>query len=496
MHALSDRLEMQFGCRLGTHQRLQRMEGLPLGYPVLAAQAAGGNVNGVWQRAGIGFLTCIVACSDYEVRNFKESGPDPDGPAISVDPSVVDLGATCSAQTTEVNVSNLGDLPLMIDEFILTGDGWRIESAPEVPLTLDPEGSEALVLVGEGGPASLSIRSNDPTRSQVTVNLQTDPDVAPTLNLDPAPAGGAIGPGAQVDLTGLVFDGTVDPTSLSIDWVSNVDGALGSTVPTADGTFALPWSGIDRTPGPHQITATFTDACGNTVEDAIVVCQEAGYIADELELDSWHYEGSAFWNPSAEAVELTDLDPFAVGTAFQVASSIPADNLSIRFEFQTGNGTGADGFSVTALDVDRMTGFMGAPGCALGYGEPHESCIDTGEALPGWSIEVDTYYNPYIDPTSSDHLSLTFDGDLDTTAAWTGLPEVEDTGWHTLDIIVRSPNVEILLDDEVLINEDVPSFTPFDAYIGFTAATGADTNEHTIRGLSVSGDACDNFYPL
>ena len=28
------------------------------------------------------------------------------------------------------------------------------------------------------------------------------------------------------------------------------------------------------------------------------------------------------------------------------------------------------------------TGFMGAPGCALGYGEAHESCIDTGEATP------------------------------------------------------------------------------------------------------------------
>lgn len=453
-------------------------------------------MRGLWCSTGVGILTAFMGCSDYEVRTVKDPEPDPDGPAIAVDPESVDVGATCATHTATINVSNTGDLPLTVEELILSGDGWTLDSAPDLPFTLEPEASESLTVAGEGGPASLAIRSDDPARSQVTVNLQTDPDVPPELSLDPAPDGGAFEPGRRLDLTGVVFDGTVDPTTLSIDWTSDLDGALGSTTPAADGTFALPWAGLERSPGPHLLTATFTDACGNTVEDTIMVCQEAGYIADELELDSWHYEGTAFWDPDRGAVELTDLDPFAVGTAFQVASTVPADNVSIRFEFQTGNGTGADGFSITALDADRMTGFMGAPGCALGYGEPHESCIDTGEALPGWSIEVDTYYNPFIDPSSNDHLSLTFDGDLDTTAAWVELPEVEDTGWHTLQVVLRAPDVQIYLDDEILINESLAGFTPFDAYIGFTAATGADTNEHTIRGLSVSGDVCDNFVPL
>ena len=140
-----------------------------------------------------------------------------------------------------------------------------------------------------------------------------------------------------------------------------------------------------------------------------------------------------------------------------------------------------------------MTGFMGAPGCALGYGEAHESCIDTGEALPGWSIEVDTYYNPYIDPSSNDHLSMTFDGDLDTVAAWSDLPEVEDTGWHELEVVLAAPLVQVWLDGELLIDEELVELTPFDAYIGFTAATGADFNEHSIDSLVVSGDACDGW---
>ncbi len=403
-----------------------------------------------WQTWLVGTVVAMSACSDYRIQGVKDPEPEGVGPQIAVDPTAVDVGTTCAVHEATITISNEGDAPLTVTDFILSGEGWSIGSAPDLPLVLDPEAQATLSVLGEGGPASLSIRSDDPARSQVTVNLQTDPDELPTLSLDPAPESGFLDPGTVVDITGRLTDGRVDPTSLSVAWSSDVDGALGATTPAADGTFALPWEGLSRTPGTHLVTATFTDACGTTVEDSVVVCQEAGYVADELDLSSWHYEGTAFWNVGAQAVELTALDPFAVGTAFQVASSVPADNLSIRFEFQTGNGTGADGFSLTALDVDRMTGFMGAPGCALGYGEAHESCIDTGEALPGWSIEVDTYYNPFIDPSSNDHLSLTFDGDLDTTAAWVDLPEVEDTGWHTLNIIVRAPFIQIYLDDEIL----------------------------------------------
>ncbi len=438
----------------------------------------------------------VGGCSDYRIDKVEGVEPPGTAPEIAVDPGVVDPGVTCGVHTEEITVSNVGDGLLTVTDMLLIGDGWSITSAPALPALVDPGESIVIGVEGQGGPASLSFQSDDPVRGQVTISLDSDPDVLPELALDPPPDGGSLGPGALLDLTGVAADGAVDPTALVIAWSSDVDGDLGSVSPGADGSFALPWSGAARTPGAHQLTATLSDSCGNSVSDTIVVCQEAGYVADELGLDTWHYEGTAYWDAGAQVVELTALDPFAVGTAFQVSAAVPADAVTLAFEFQTGGGTGADGFSVTALDVDRMTGFMGAPGCALGYGEPHESCIDEGEALPGWSVEVDTYYNPYIDPSSNDHLSLTFDGDLDTTAAWSDLPEVEDTGWHLLEIAVRAPWVQILLDGEVLIDEELAGFTPFDAYVGFTAATGADTNAHTIRGLTVSGDVCDGFVPL
>ena len=437
----------------------------------------------------------VAACSDYQIDKVQGVEPEGTAPEIAVDPGVVSPGVTCGVHSEDITVSNVGNGPLTVTDLLLIGDGWSLASAPALPVIIDPDDHIVVTVEGQGGPASLAFRSDDPVRSQVTITLESELDSPPSLSLDGPPNDGALSPGAQVAFTGSAEDGGVDPADLLIGWTSDIEGNLGSVVPSSDGSFQYDWDGLLRTPGPHLLTATLTDSCGNTVEDTILVCQEAGYVADELDLDSWHYEGTAFWDTFREVVELTALDPFAVGTAFQVASAVPADNVTLRFEFQTGGGTGADGFSVTALDVDRMTGFMGAPGCALGYGEPHESCIDEGEALPGWSIEVDTYYNPYIDPSSNDHLSLTFDGDLDTTAAWVDLPEVEDTGWHTLEVVVRAPWVQVLLDDAILIDEEVVGFTPFDAYIGFTAATGADTNQHTIRGLTVSGDACDDFEP-
>ena len=46
---------------------------------------------------------------------------------------------------------------------------------------------------------------------------------------------------------------------------------------------------------------------------------------------------------------------------------------------------------LTALDIDRMTTYLGGTGCGIGYGG--DATCTSGPALPGWSIEVDTYYN-------------------------------------------------------------------------------------------------------
>ncbi len=442
---------------------------------------------------GISFLS--LSCTDYQIGKVQEPEAPGVAPDILVDPLAIDLGVLCAEEEATVSVGNQGDGDLSLSAVLLQGDGWQWASEPTLPLVLAPGEWTTFLLVAGPGTATVRILSDDADSPDISVPLSAAGDEPPTLTLETPLANGAFPIGARTELVGFVSDPNVDPTTLSIVWSSDREGELATVIPDADGRFVYPWDALAHRPGPHRISAEVVDACGRSAEDAVEVCQEAGYVADGLDLSTWHMEGTAMWDVSENAVELTSLDQFAVGTAFQTVAAVPADAVSIQFAFQTGGGTGADGFSITALDVDRMTSFMGAPGCALGYGEAHESCIDTGEALPGWSVEVDTYYNPYIDPSSNDHLSLTFDGDLDTVAAWSDLEEVEDTGWHILQIDVDAPHITIWMDEMVLVDADVPSFLPFDAYIGFTAATGGDTNEHTIAALEVTGKTCVDWAP-
>ncbi len=50
----------------------------------------------------------------------------------------------------------------------------------------------------------------------------------------------------------------------------------------------------------------------------------------------------------------------------------------------------------------------------------------------------------------------------------------------------------VWLDGDLLADERL-GVAPFDAWIGFTAATGVDTNKYSIRSLVVEGDACDGY---
>ena len=115
----------------------------------------------------------------------------------------------------------------------------------------------------------------------------------------------------------------------------------------------------------------------------------------------------------------------------------------------------------------------------------------TGPALPGWSLEVDTYYNSEVDPTEEDHVAFSFDGQVADYAAWAALPELEDTGWHTMSVTVAAPHVTVVIDGVTYIDEDLSGDFSFPAYVGFTAGTGGLTNYHLIDSLVVSEYACE-----
>jgi hypothetical protein len=439
-------------------------------------------------------LPLLAACSDYNLSDKGEgnTGDGPDEPApgdVDVSPGSVDAGILCAEGSAAVAVTNRGDGDLTLTGLSTSTGAWTAESGL-VPATLAPGESLEVGLSGGPGDDTLLVETDDPDEPTVSVPITSAPDAAPSLVIT-APSGGDVLPASgDVDLVAEVADDVDPDTALSVVWETDAAGGIGAAAGDGTGVSTLAWAAADRPSGPQTLTATLTDACDNTVSQSVEVCGQAGYDADNLDLSSWTFEGGASWDATNGWVQLTPNTTYQVGSAFQTGTATTGDNVTVAFRFYMGDGTGADGFAITALDTDRMTGTLGSAGGCLGYGYG-AGCEPLQLALPGWTIEVDTFYNASWDPTQDDHVAFMFDGNPAAVEAWSALPEMEDTGWHTMEITVAAPRVTVSIDGTVYIDQDIPGFYAFPAYVGFSAATGGQTNLHLIDALTVTEYVCD-----
>lgn len=432
----------------------------------------------------------LGGCSEYNLTGDKPPEPGaPDTglsgePSLVADPAAVSGAGSCEDLSVPVTLTNAGDAPLTLSAATASGAWTVVGFTP--PVVLEPGLSTGLTVMGQGL-GSLAVESDDPDQPVLTIPLETGEDLPPTLALVSPGNGEVLDPGDRL-VEAVVSDTEDPPEDIALTWRSDVDGVIANGFADATGSMTTLWA-AGRTEGDHVLSVTATDTCGNATTVDVGVCQQAGYTVDELDLSSWNFEGSAEWDTANDWLRLTPATNNQVGSAFATSSSVRADNVQITFAFFIGNGSGADGISLTALDVARMSGFLGGTGCGIGYGG--DAPCTGGPALPGWSIEVDTYYNDGQDPTPDDHVMFTFDGDVDDPAAWAPLPEMEDTGWHEMVVDVSAPRVRVSIDGTTYIDQDVSggSFA-FDAYVGFTAGTGGQTNEHLIDSLEVTEYVC------
>lgn len=444
-------------------------------------------------RPRLAALALLAACSDYNLSTGDKPNPGADTggvPALALSPESVLAAGACGAGDATVTLSNVGDADLTVDDLAVSA-GWSW-SGLSLPLVLPPAG-EAWITVRGSGEGTLTVSSDDPASPVRTVPLAVPADTPPTIAADSPTSGSTLGPG-DLPLVVQVADAETPPDALAVTWESDVDGPIGAATVDGAGRATLLWG--SRSPGPHSLRATVTDACGQSATLDLGVCQQAGYTVDQLDIASWNFEGAARWDSANAWVELTPADLNQVGTAFATDATVSADNVDISFLFFIGGGTGADGISLTALDSTRATTFLGGTGCGIGYGG--DAPCTAGPALPGWSLEVDTHFNDGQDPTAADHLTFTFDGDVDDPAVWVEIPEMEEPGfptpggpgWHELSVRVLAPRLTVLLDGVPYIDQDLPGLFGFPAWIGFTAGTGGLTNTHVIDSLTVTETIC------
>jgi len=439
-------------------------------------------------RLFLGLL--LTGCTDYHLLGGgKEAGHEP-LPILRYEPVGINLGEICSEELTEVFLFNDGDAPLIIDTIAVNGDGWQLGSDP-TPLEIAPSGSYVLHLTTGIGEANLIIRSNDPDREVSTVPLASYQDSPPTIVIESPSDGTILTEGTVLDAR--VVDDVDLSENLLVQWQSDLDGLFSVSPPAPDGSLVVEWE--NHSSGNHVVELLVSDSCENTAIESITVCQQQSYDVESFDISSWHFEGAANWDATNEWVELTPNAENLVGSAFSIAQSVMGDQVEIEFQFFIGGGTGADGISLTALDIDRMTTYLGGTGCGIGYGNSTlliglDNCT-LGPALPGWSLEVDTHFNDGQDISSENHLMLTFDGDVDNGAIQVDLPTMEDGVWHQMKVLINAPHVFVEIDGVTYIDQDVNGNYNFLAYIGFTAGTGGQTNFHLIDSLVVTEQICE-----
>ena len=431
----------------------------------------------------------VTACTDYELvekddNDAVEDTGDPveppiQTPELQVSPTAVALGPVCGEESVEVTLTNAGEGALTITALSPSG-AWTF-TPPSLPLVLNQGEQHTLTVTGGPGSGAVTIVSDDPSSPTLEVPLAADANAPPVLTFL-APTDGSVLPvSAVTELVATLEDDRDAPESIALTWSSDVEGVLSTDPATTTGLARYEWDAAVRASGSHLVTLTGTDSCGESSEVQVNFCQDAGYTADSLDLTTWYFAGYANYDSTNGWVELTKPLTNQSGTAFQTASTASGDNVVIQFSFYASGGSGADGLSLTALDASRMSGYVGELGGGLGY-----------KGLPGWSVEIDTYYNgEYNDPTTMDHVSFHLDGNVQTPLLWAALPEMEDNAWHEMSVSVTGTTVVVDVDGVNYINGTVSGITAFPAYVGFSASTGALTNSHLIDALEVTRSVCE-----
>jgi len=191
-------------------------------------------------------------------------------------------------------------------------------------------------------------------------------------------------------------------------------------------------------------------------------------------LAGFYYYGNTSWDGSSARLTIPEIN--RKGSMF-LTDAFYADSFSASFDFYIGDGTGADGLTFAWVE---------SPGLGIGGGN-----LGFEEGLSGYMVEFDTYDNGGWEPTDfrENHIAVSNTVTSYLAANTVAVPEMENTGWHHVDVIFNSGNIDVFMDYIKYIDYTIADYTAFNAYFGFTAATGGATNYHLIDNFNFNSPA-------
>lgn len=190
----------------------------------------------------------------------------------------------------------------------------------------------------------------------------------------------------------------------------------------------------------------------------------------------WQLNGSA--TVIDGRLQLTDASTAdQVGSAFWPTVHTAAASVTVAFDLDISDGSGADGLTLAVLDADLAAPTaLGDHGGALGW-----------SGLPGFAVAVDTFQNGPDPSYSTIGLVTGFDPAEPDHLQWTGFsaaePRLRGQTRH-VEAVVTDGRLTVTLDGvQVLL---APVVLPHRMLIGFTAANGERTDRHSVSGVAIS----------
>ncbi len=204
---------------------------------------------------------------------------------------------------------------------------------------------------------------------------------------------------------------------------------------------------------------------------------------DPLEPGSWLFsgDGSASHDETNGWLVLTPAVADAEGSAF-LTETIDSTKFRVSFKLYIGDGSGADGMVFAWVSGAP---WIGGGGGSMGF---------FGGGLTGYGVKFDTYTGG--DPEPENYIAVVDGAEASNTNGFFSndtIPELEDAGWFYVQIEVDNGHLQMWMSNESqgypltqVLDDTIPGYTGFNAYFGFTAATGGATNNHWVDDLAIN----------
>jgi hypothetical protein len=186
--------------------------------------------------------------------------------------------------------------------------------------------------------------------------------------------------------------------------------------------------------------------------------------------------------PEAYYVTATTGSGIVAGGSFMLTQNSPYQRGRIFYLAPTQMVEFSTSFRLYLGDNDG-----GADGAAFLFCPVYDYPPAEGDSLDalcpgGYLVAFDTFENNGVDP---DRVYVAYETPSNRLEV-ADVPNLEDGSWHTATVLFQQPFITVTLDgSDVIAGAELPGYTPFSGYFGFSAATGGASNEQRVDNIQV-----------